>query len=82
MALDLMHPEDVKAALRKKYGSVSNFVRLKGLPRTSVSDIFRGRTSKRVRDAIESALADKDESIILDASKARLSAHRLNAEAA
>lgn len=47
-----MHPEDIKAALRKEYGSVFAFEDANDLPRKSVSDFLRGRTNRRVRDAI------------------------------
>lgn len=83
MMLDTMHPEDVKATIRKRYGSVRNFVTTHGLPATGVSDIFRGRTSGRVREAIEALLAEeKDGSIILDRSKARDALHLSKGKAA
>lgn len=53
-----MHPEDTKAALRKRYGTVSAFERAAGIPSKSVSDVLRGRKSARVSKAIEGALAD------------------------
>jgi len=53
------HPEDIKAAIRKRYGSVKAFVRSNDLPPTSVSDMFRGRTSRRVSDAIERVLQEQ-----------------------
>lgn len=80
--IEAMHPEDIKAELRKRYGSVGRFVDAHDLPKTGVSDLFRGRTSKRVSDAIEKALsADRveSESISLDGSKAQSAAHRLSA---
>lgn len=80
--LDSMHPEDVRAAIRKRFGTIQRFLEEKKLPPTGVADILRGRTSKRVRDAIEEVLADADESIELDDSKAAKSAHRLNRVAA
>lgn len=69
MTFDQMHPEDVKAEIRKKYGSIKAFVQAKGLPQTSVSDLFRGRTSARVKDAVEEVLAEKRrKSIVMDRS--------------
>lgn len=56
MLLDQMHPEDVKAVIRKRYGTVAHFVEVFDLPRTGVSDLFRGRTSDRVSKAVESVL--------------------------
>jgi hypothetical protein len=58
MLLEQMHPEDVKAVIRKRYGTISRFVAAHDLPRTGVSDLFRGRTSQRVSDAVESVLAE------------------------
>lgn len=57
MALGSMHREDVKAALRKTYGSIFAFERLHDLPRKSVSDVLRGRPNRRVTSAIEKGLA-------------------------
>ncbi len=56
MMLDLMHPEDVKAAIRKRYGTISRFIEERDLPATGVSDLLRGRTSRRVREAVEDVL--------------------------
>ncbi|MEL7681110.1 helix-turn-helix domain-containing protein [Citromicrobium bathyomarinum] len=62
MHLDRMHPEDVKAAIRKKYGTVARFVKQHDLPTSGVSDLFRGRTSARVANAVEKVLAEDAES--------------------
>lgn len=56
MTIDSMHREDVKAALRKSYGSIFAFERAQQLPRKSVSDVLRGRPNQRVTSAIEDAL--------------------------
>jgi ParB-like chromosome segregation protein Spo0J len=53
-----LHPEDVKAALKKRYGTVVNFEKVKDLPKGGVNDVLRGRPSKRVEDAIDSALME------------------------
>lgn len=53
-----MHPEDVKAALRKRFGSVAKFERMRGLPEKSVHDMLRQRKSARVSRAIEAALTE------------------------
>ena len=58
MLLDQMHPEDVKAAIRKRFGTVSRFIEERDLPVTGVSDLLRGRTSARVRDAVEEVLKE------------------------
>lgn len=74
MALD-MHPEDVKAELRKRFGTVFDFEDKAGLPRKSVSDFLRGRPNRRVSDAIVAALATlADKS---DGSAAERDSHRL-----
>jgi lambda repressor-like predicted transcriptional regulator len=51
-----MHREDVKAELRKRFGSVAAFERSRNLPAKSVNEILRGRKSARVADAIDDAL--------------------------
>jgi histone H3/H4 len=78
MILKTLHPEDVKAAIRKRYGSVARFVAAKNLPTTGVSDLFRGRTSKRVSEAVEEVLS---ESMKMDRSAGRAKTHRQNAGA-
>lgn len=57
MLLTELHPEDVKAALKKRFRSVAAFERIEGLPEKSVNDVLRGRASARVSAAIESALS-------------------------
>lgn len=52
-----MHREDVKAALRKRFGSIQQFERDRALPPKSVSDVLRGRTNERVSQAIQQALS-------------------------
>ena len=42
------HPEDVKAAIRKRYGSVAAFERHYDLPALSVRDILRGKKRGRI----------------------------------
>ena len=79
--LATMHPEDVKAGLRKRYGSVAEFERAKGLPAKSVTEILRGRTWRRVADAVEAALQEncpsRSKSEGSDSAK-QPSVHRLN----
>jgi lambda repressor-like predicted transcriptional regulator len=82
MAVDQMHPEDIKAAIRKRFGTVGQFVEQKGLPKTGVSDLFRGRTSKRVREAVEAVIAAQEKSIELDDSGKPRTARRKTAGAA
>jgi len=68
MTLEMMHSEDVKTLLRKRYGTIRAFTEEHALPKTGVSDLFRGRTSARVREAVEKAVT---ESIKLDDSAVR-----------
>lgn len=56
MTYATMHKEDVKAELRKRFGSVHEFERRQGLRRDSVSDLLRGKTSAAVVTAIDAAL--------------------------
>ncbi|MDF7777344.1 hypothetical protein P1X14_18950 [Sphingomonas sp. AOB5] len=58
MHLDDMHPEDVKALLKKRHGSVARFERLNTLPEKSVYDLLRKRESRRVRAAIEAEISN------------------------
>lgn len=81
MLLDQMHPADVRAALQKRFGTVGEFIKVNDLPVTGVSDVLRGRTSKRVREAIEAVLQEQAESINLDDTGTGADTHRLNAEA-
>lgn len=73
-----MHPEDIKAALRKKYGSVFAFEDAKDLPRKSVSDFLRGRPNQRVKDAIAKVVSVSSVSELSDDSRMRVGSHRLN----
>lgn len=66
MLLDQMHPEDVKAAIRKRFGTVARFIEARDLPATGVSDLLRGRTSARVRNAVEEVLTEGSRSKELD----------------
>lgn len=85
MKLATMHPEDVKASIRKRFGTVAAFERENGLPEKSVSDVLRGRLSARVIHALEEALSNPSpqprQSEVSDCSAAGLKTHRLNAGA-
>lgn len=78
MRLATMHPEDVKSALRKQFGTASAFERAHNLPPKSVSDHLRGKRSQRVEDAINSVLPQSE---LSDGSTADADAHRQNAGA-
>lgn len=83
------HPEDVKGAIRKRYGSVAAFERHHNLPALSVRDILRGKKRGRIARVVAHdlgiPLTDLDIfqgwSHDWDNSPARKSTHRLNAGA-
>lgn len=50
------HHEDIKAAIRKRYGSLAAFEVAKGLPNQSVRDVLRGRASERIAIVIAAEL--------------------------
>jgi lambda repressor-like predicted transcriptional regulator len=82
MLLDRMHKEDVKAVLRKRFGSVAAFERAESLAAQSVSEVLRGRPSKRTRDAIERILREQAaaaESIVSVDTHTSPAFHRQNA---
>lgn len=57
MLIETMHREDVKACIRKRYGTLSAFHRAHDLPDLSVTKLLAGaRTSQRVRAVIEAEL--------------------------
>lgn len=84
MKVDEVHPEDVKAAIRKRYRSLAAFERAHSLARQSVTEVLRGRPSARTQKAIERLLRDIErsaESIIPGDNQSIAIPHRLNAEA-
>lgn len=66
MTLGGRHKEDIKAVLRRRYGSLSAFEKAKGLPTESVCDVLRGRSIAQTRDALVRELFKTDD----DASRA------------
>jgi len=46
------HPEEIKAALRIRHGSLYEFERKCDLPRKSVADVLRGRAVAKTAEAI------------------------------
>ena len=78
MSLSTTHPEDIKAALRKRYKSVASFERQHGLPPKSVSDLLRGRKSARVMEAVQSGISDSRKSELSDSNAQTPAAHSLN----
>lgn len=81
MSIPNMHPEDIKAGLRKRFGTIVAFERAKGLPHQSVTDVLRGRPNARVTRAIEEALTFPapagPQSSFTDCSANDADAHRL-----
>lgn len=51
-----MHREDVIAAIKKQFGTLTAFERAHALPRKSVNDVLRGRKSARVQRAIDTVV--------------------------
>lgn len=77
MILQQAHPEDIKAAIRKQFGSVFAFEDANDLPRKSVSDFLRGRANQRVRDAI-TKIMPPSLTDLSDDSDTHAAAHRQN----
>jgi lambda repressor-like predicted transcriptional regulator len=78
MNIATMHPEDIKAGLRKRFGTIVSFERAKGLPDKSVNDVLRGRPNARVTKAIEDALSGPaPQSNLSDCSETGRETHRL-----
>jgi len=86
MGATIIHREDVKAILRKRYGSVEAFQEAQGLEGQQVRDLLRGR-SAAARVAVAKELGvDPDQLVITSGavplcgahSKRRSNAHRLN----
>lgn len=80
-----MHPEDIKAAIRKTHGSLTKFERARGLKDRSVTDVLRGKTSRHTAEAIAAELGHTVESLFssanADTSDEKAATHRQNAEA-
>lgn len=50
------HPEDIKSALRKQFGTLQGFAKNNGLKPSQVSSAIYGRTSAHVEQVIAAAL--------------------------
>lgn len=72
-----MHPEDVKAAIRKKFRKISEFHRVYDLPSTGVHDVLRGRASARVEAAMDEVLAEARESMNVDSTHDSATQHQI-----
>lgn len=53
---DGMHREDIKAALRKRHGTVRAFELARKLPDRSVRDVLRGRAVAQTEQALSTEL--------------------------
>lgn len=56
MKTEKKHREDIKAELRKRYGSTLAFEQARNLPRRSVKDVLYGRKNARTLGAIAEEL--------------------------
>lgn len=88
-----LHPEQVKAELRIRFGTIRAFEKTHRLADGSVRDVLRGRKSKRTQDAVALALKSPScaavhidpesggrQSIKRDFNPSGRSAHRQNGE--
>lgn len=66
-----IHPVEIKAQLKKRYGSVLAFERYRRLPPESVRDVLRGRSNVRVAHAIADELGLELHQILLDPNESR-----------
>lgn len=53
-----MHPEDIKAAIRKRHGTVKDFACAAGISVWAVRDFLRGRPNKKAQEVVESLLIE------------------------
>lgn len=87
MSATTYHPEDVKAALRKRHGTLAEFARAREIKPQALADWFRGRTSAHVADLIAEELGVSEvciaarQSMTMDDSATVGAPHRLNAAA-
>ncbi|WP_040308573.1 helix-turn-helix domain-containing protein [Asticcacaulis biprosthecium] len=87
-----MHHEDIKAALRKKYGSLKAFEEAHALPANSASEVIRGRAVLQTARVIARELGvsvievspackRQYDRLVMDYTSVNLDSHRLNVEA-
>lgn len=82
MLISEYHPEDIKAAIRKRYRSIGRFEVAESLAKGSVAEILRGRKSARTEKAIRRVLAEDarwgiGKTIVSGSSRTSLAPHRL-----
>lgn len=51
-----LHREDIKAGIRKKFGTLSAFEQQRGLPKGAVKGVLIGKSSSRTVEAIADVL--------------------------
>jgi lambda repressor-like predicted transcriptional regulator len=85
MAITAMHPEDVKAELRKRFGTIENFAHTRDIKPMLVFDLLRGQSSTVSKIVAEAIGVDPDhfqvsrDSKLLERNiKPRRRAHSLN----
>lgn len=82
------HPEDVKAAIRKRFKSMDKFEKEHGLFRGAVNDLLRGKVTARTAAVVnavlvmEDAIAAPKPTVIPVSSRKKPAVHRINAKAA
>lgn len=81
MALADMHPEDIKAALRKQYGTLRRFEEAHGLSRGAAHEVLRKRRWAKVERAIEGVIFGPSAQSEKADSKAKRRTHGLSAGA-
>lgn len=87
MLLQSLHREDIKAAIRKRHGSVRKFAAKKGIKYQALVDWLRDRPNAPVGKLVEAEMkrARREgmlgtESIMLDHNSETSETHRQNAE--
>lgn len=65
MATIKVHKEDVKAELRKRYGSLEAAQSAMGFSGWKLRDLLRGRMSKRVHDAVARELGVNPDHLVI-----------------
>lgn len=60
MLIDEYHPEDIKAAIRKRYRSIGRFEVAENLAKGSVAEILRGRKSSRTEAAVRRIISENE----------------------
>ncbi len=88
MPVTAVHPEDVKAEIRKRFGTIENFARSHQIKPMLVFDLLRGQSSTASKIVAEAIGVDpdhfqvsRDSKLLERNTKPRKRAHSLNAGA-